>query len=188
MAACLPMSRIILLNGVGSAGKSSIARALQQITTKPFLHVSMDSFLDMLPAAYLDHPDGFTFRTILQEGAPAVAIETGALGAQLMRGMRRAMAGLAAEGNHLIIDDVMLGSDAEEYRIQLAAHEISFVGVMAPLAVLEQRERDRKDRMIGLARWQYDRVHQGLDYDLTVDTGSESPALCAARIKDALGL
>lgn len=182
------MSRIILLNGVGSAGKSSIARALQDITTLPFLHVSMDSFLDMLPAAYLDHPDGFTFETILQQGAPAVEIKTGALGARLMRGMRRAMAGLAAEGNNLIIDDVLLDSDAEEYRTQLAGHDVSCIGVMAPLAVLEQRERDRKDRMIGLARWQYDRVHQGLDYDLTVDTSRESPALCAARIKEALGL
>lgn len=182
------MSRIILLNGVGSAGKSSIARALQQITTQPFLHVSMDSFLDMLPAAYLDHPDGFIFEPLLQDGAPAVAIKTGALGAQLMRGMRRAMAGLAAEGNNLIIDDVLLGSDAAEYRLQLAGHDVSHVGVVAPLAVLEQRERDRKDRMIGLARWQYDRVHQDIDYDLTVDTSRENPAQCAVRIKAAFGL
>ncbi|MFZ5674615.1 MAG: chloramphenicol phosphotransferase CPT family protein [Pseudomonadota bacterium] len=182
------MSRILLLNGVGSAGKSSIARALQEITTRPFLHVPMDSFLDMLPAAYLDHPDGFMFETGQQDGAPAVAIKTGALGAQLMRGMRRAMAGLAAEGNNLIIDDVMLEFDAEAYRIQLAGHDVSFVGVMAPLAVLEQREQDRKDRMIGLARWQFDRVHQGIDYDLTVDTSREDPARCAARIKEKLGL
>jgi chloramphenicol 3-O phosphotransferase len=43
------MSHIIILNGVGSAGKSSIARALQDIAMQPYLHVPMDAFLDMLP-------------------------------------------------------------------------------------------------------------------------------------------
>jgi chloramphenicol 3-O phosphotransferase len=55
------IARIIILNGVGSVGKSSIARALQKITAQPFLHVAMDAFLDMLPASYMDHPDGFLF-------------------------------------------------------------------------------------------------------------------------------
>jgi chloramphenicol 3-O phosphotransferase len=45
-------ARIVLLNGVGSVGKSSIAKALQAITSEPFLHVQMDAFLDMLPEAY----------------------------------------------------------------------------------------------------------------------------------------
>ncbi|MGH6929884.1 MAG: phosphotransferase-like protein, partial [Dongiaceae bacterium] len=34
-------ARIVLLNGAGSVGKSSIARALQTIATEPFLHVQM---------------------------------------------------------------------------------------------------------------------------------------------------
>lgn len=182
------MSRIIVLNGVGSAGKSSIARVLQEIATLPFLHVPMDSFLDMLPAAYWDHPDGFIFESTLQEGLPAVAIKTGPLAMQTLSGMRRAMAAMAAEGCNLIIDDVLLASSAEAYRTAFEGFDVSYVGIFAPLAVLEQRERDRKDRMIGLARWQFDRVHQGLQYDLTIDASRETPAQCAARIKEALRL
>lgn len=182
------MSRIIVLNGVGSVGKSSIARALQDIATQPFLHVSMDSFLDMLPAAYWNHPDGFTFETLHETDGPAVAIKTGIVGERTMRGMRRAMAALASEGNNLIIDDVMTGSSVNDYKSVLAGFAVSYVGVFAPLAILEERERQRDDRMIGLARWQYDRVHQGVTYDLTLDTSRETPAECAARIKDALGL
>jgi chloramphenicol 3-O-phosphotransferase len=34
-------ARIVVLNGVGSAGKSSIAKALQAITRDVFLHVQM---------------------------------------------------------------------------------------------------------------------------------------------------
>lgn len=55
---------VIILNGVGSMGKSSTARALQTITAEPFMHVTMDAFLDMLPANMFGHPDGLIFETI----------------------------------------------------------------------------------------------------------------------------
>jgi len=48
-----PCLHVIILNGVGSVGKSSTARALQAITAEPFLHVAMDAFLDMLPPTML---------------------------------------------------------------------------------------------------------------------------------------
>jgi chloramphenicol 3-O-phosphotransferase len=43
--------RIVVLNGIGSVGKSFVAKALQALVTEPFLHVQMDAFLDMLPEA-----------------------------------------------------------------------------------------------------------------------------------------
>ena len=90
------VASIIILNGVGNVGKSSIARALQGITAEPFLCVAMDAFLDMLPSSYLDHPVGFVFEEQSKAGAAAIAIRTGKVGE---RGMRRAIAALAAEGN-----------------------------------------------------------------------------------------
>jgi chloramphenicol 3-O phosphotransferase len=81
--------------------------------------------------------------------------------------MRHAIAAMAHDGNDLIVDDVMLGRDAaQQYRELLAQHEVHFVGLFAPLDVLEARERQRGDRLIGLARWQYHRVHSGIAYDL----------------------
>jgi chloramphenicol 3-O phosphotransferase len=51
---CLgPRPQVIIPNGIGSAGKSTTAKALQAITSKPFLYVAMDAFLDMLPAKML---------------------------------------------------------------------------------------------------------------------------------------
>jgi len=47
---------------------------------------------------------------------------------------------------------------------------------------------ERGDRMIGLARWQYNLVHKGKRYDLEVDTSSTTPMECAALIKEALRL
>ena len=79
-------------------------------------------------------------------------------------------------------------TSAEEYETLLSGFETFFVGVLAPLEVLEARERQRGDRLIGLARWQYDRVHRGKKYDLEVDSGSLGPLECATLIKQKFQL
>jgi chloramphenicol 3-O phosphotransferase len=177
------VARIVILNGVGSSGKTSIARALLAITADPFLHVQMDAFLDMLPERYLDHPDGLTFTTVHEDGKPSVVIKTGPVAERAFRGMRHAIAAMAAQGNNLVVDEVLLGPKRAEYRLLLSGFEVFLVGVFAPLAVLEARERARGDRLIGLARWQYARVHEGITYDLEVDTSSASAMECAELIK-----
>ena len=182
------MTRIILLNGVGSVGKSSIAKALQTITTETFLHVSMDAFMDMMPAASFEHPDGVTFETIQEDGKPSVVIRTGPVADRVFRGMRHAVAAMAAQGNNMILDEVLLDGEKREYPALLAPFELHLVGVFAPLEVLEARERERGDRMIGLARWQYERVHKDMTYELEIDTSSATPMECAELIKRKFGL
>ncbi|MET1028591.1 MAG: hypothetical protein ABWY00_15595 [Dongiaceae bacterium] len=54
--------------------------------------------------------------------------------------------------------------------------------------MLEERERLRGDRMIGLARWQYERVHLGMAYDLEVDATKASAVDCARLIKEKFRL
>ena len=181
-------ARIVLLNGVGSAGKGSIAKALQTMTTECFLHVEMDAFLQMLPEDTWGHPDGIIFETVQEHGKPSVVIKTGPVAERMLRGMRHAIAAMAAQGNNLIVDEVLLGSERAEYAELLSAFEVFLVGVFAPLDVLESRELQRGDRLIGLARWQYDRVHTGMTYDLEVDTSSATPMECADLIRQKFGL
>jgi chloramphenicol 3-O phosphotransferase len=181
-------ARIVLLNGVGSVGKTSIAKALQTLTRDIFLHIQMDAFLEMLPDGKLNDPDCFTFETQIENGKPSVVIRTGPTGEKLMRGMRRAIAAMAQQGNNLIVDDVMLGNDAADYAEILATFQVFRVGVFAPLDVLEARERQRGDRLIGLARWQYDRVHQGIAYDLEIDASEATSMDCAGLIKERFSL
>jgi chloramphenicol 3-O phosphotransferase len=102
--------------------------------------------------------------------------------------MRHAVAAMAAQGNNLIVDDVMLENEQEEYAALLSGFEAFFVGVFAPLEILEARERQRGDRLIGLARWQCDRVHRGKTYDLEVDSSSLGPQECAQLIKQKFQL
>lgn len=181
--------QVIILNGVGSVGKSSTARAMQAITAGPYLHVAMDAFLEMLPAAMMGHPDGLVFETTQDEGRPSIAIRSGPVLERTMSGMRHAIAAMAAQGNNLIVDEVMLGQgEAQAYRDLLPAGDLHLVGLFAPLDVLERRERERGDREIGLARWQFDRVHRDVVYDLKIDASSGTPAEHARTICEAFGL
>lgn len=177
-------AKIVLLNGVGSAGKSSIAKALQEIVSQPFLHVQMDTFMEMLPKAYHEHLPGFSYDTVYDDGKPLVIIKTGPVGEQALRGMRHAIAAMARQGNSLIVDDVLCDGEMVEYRALLSDFDLHTVGVLAPLEVLEERERRRGDRLIGLARWQFDRVHRDIGYDLEIDTSLATPMECAALIKE----
>jgi chloramphenicol 3-O phosphotransferase len=162
--------RVIVLNGVGSVGKTSTARAIQAVAAKPFLHVSMDAFVDMLPEGMLGHPDGMVFEPGEADGRPCIDVRTGGVMARALRGMRHAVAALAGQGNDLVVDDVMFDpAEAAEYRALLVNVNLRFVGLFAPLDVLEERERVRGDRVIGLALGQFDRVHRGIAYDLEID-------------------
>ncbi|RWQ21644.1 chloramphenicol phosphotransferase [Mesorhizobium sp.] len=176
-------AKIILLNGVGSAGKSSVAKALQTMTTEPFLHVEMDTFIDMLPEALQDDAAGFAYEVIEESGKFQVVIRVGPVGGRTLRGMRHAIAAMAGQGNNLIVDDVLCGGEISEYLRLLSGFDLRLVGVFAPLDVLEAREIQRADRLPGLARWQYDRVHKDIGYDLEIDTSTLTPLECARRIK-----
>ncbi|WP_205128715.1 phosphotransferase-like protein [Burkholderia ubonensis] len=70
----------------------------------------------------------------------------------------------------------------------LSGFNLLVVGVVAPLEVIEERERNRGDREIGLARWQYQRVHADMKYDLVVDTSVCTPREAALHIKQAFSL
>ena len=181
--------KILLLNGVGSVGKSSIAKELQSILVEPYLHVGVDHFIDMMPIKYLNAPEGIHFESTELMGYPIVKITTGTVGDKVMRGMRHAMAALAEQGNNLIIDEVLIDDvSLKEYSELLAAFKVFYIGIFAPLEVVEEREHKRGDRLIGLARWQYDLVHRDKSYDLEIDTASMSPLECAEFIKTQLCL
>jgi chloramphenicol 3-O phosphotransferase len=181
--------QVILLNGVGSVGKSSTAKALQVLSAEPLLHVAMDDFIAMLPERYFGDPDGLVFEPVDTPEGRVMRTQVGPVLRRVLDGMRQAAAALADAGNHLVIDDVMLDPcEAEDWRRVLRRHTLHFVGLHAPLAELEARERARGDREPGLARGQFGRVHRGQSYGLEIDTSDSTPQESAARICRAFGL
>ena len=188
--------KIILLNGASSSGKTSIARALQEMLEPIWLYSSLDHFLEMLSsrAFGVDTPDSdpsaewFRWLSYEDERGTAYRIQPGALAQQHITGvMHPAIRALAAGGRNVIIDDVLLVRTwLESYLQVLDGFEVWFAKVDCPLAVLEARERARGDRTIGQARGQQRTIHQGLIYDLEVDSSLLTPAESAAKIRELM--
>jgi chloramphenicol 3-O phosphotransferase len=97
------------------------------------------------------------------------------------------VASCARAGNDMLVDDVFVDPAwLEGWRSELAGLEWLLVGVLAPVDVLEEREAARGNRIVGEARFQLGVIHSGIEYDVTVDTGRQSPEECARAILSAL--
>lgn len=172
---------VLILNGTSSAGKSTLVRAIQATLEEPFLEAGLDKFLWMLPSPYLNDP-ALWARVMTPTRA-------GPIGMQLVSGMHHSIAALARAGNHVVADHVLVDErwlrECAELLAELPAH---FIGVRCALEVVEERERARKDRTLGQARAQIERIHSHAGYDFEVDTGRHSADACAAQIQDYLAL
>jgi chloramphenicol 3-O phosphotransferase len=164
------LSIVIFLNGASSAGKTSIATVLQHLLDQPSLHVTFDSFIEMLPAYELFAPARFHDAF-----------------ARTVSGFHRSLPALATTGLPLIVDHVLQEPEwLQECVVALSQVSVWFVGVRCPLAELERREQARADRMPGMARHHFPRVHQHELYDVEVDTSQLTPEACARRVHEAL--
>ncbi|MBC8009425.1 MAG: zeta toxin family protein [Burkholderiales bacterium] len=161
---------VLVLNGASSAGKTSIARALQRLAPTPVLHASLDTFTDMFHWPAILDPER-------RRECHRAAVTS----------FHVALPQLAAGGFSVVVDHVFeQPAWFEACRDALRDHSPVWVGVHCPLTVLETREAARGDRRIGLARWQSGRVHLAPTYALSLDTSVLTPDECARRLLDHL--
>ncbi len=176
---------IIILNGTSSSGKSSILRALQEIMDEPYLDAGIDKFLWMLPRRYINEPA--YWQRVYQYEWPQpdqLMIRAAPLGHQLMDGMHQAIAALAQAGNYVVADHVLAEPEWVRQCAALFANLPAWlVHITCPLAVLEERERARRDRTLGQARAQFHLVHAHAICDLELDTAQHDVNACAKIIK-----
>lgn len=172
--------RVVLLHGTSSSGKTTLARAVQTLSDDPWIRLGIDVFWNAIDERWMEHgpraAEGF-------EWAENARIVPGPVGQRLAAGMRAAVAASARAGNDLLVDDVFIDSEwLDAWRHELSDLEWFLVGVVAPLEVLEERERVRGNRIAGEARAQLDVIHDGIEYDLVVDSARQSPQECAEAI------
>jgi chloramphenicol 3-O phosphotransferase len=168
---------VIVLNGGSSSGKSGIVRCLQEVLPDPWLAFGVDSFVEALPARMRGSDGGITFTA---DGGVSVGAEFSALDAAWTEGI----AAMARARARIIVDDVFLGGPHSRERRQkaLAGLDVLWVGVRCDSAVAEGREIARGDRVRGMAASQAHVVHEGVRYDLEVDTTHTESLACAHTI------
>lgn len=173
---------MIILNGGSSSGKSGLVRCLQDVLPDPWLAFGCDGFVDALPARMRESDAGIA---ITADGEVSI----GADFLTLEAAWREGVVAMARAGARIIIDDVFLGGSAsqERWRKALDGLPALWVGVRCESAVAAGREIARGDRARGMAAAQADAVHEGVVYDLEVDTTHTESLACAHTIAAHLG-
>lgn len=162
-------SKIIILNGTSSSGKSTIAKAIQEMSSEKFYHVQIDTFISMMSEKFLVNDESIAIKTINE----------------IATCMHEFVALLAKKGCNVIIDTVF------ENQFKHWLYECVelfdgvttiFVKVNCSLEELTKREIKRKDRQIGLAKYQYDNMDFNSIYDIEVDTSKFTKEECSEKI------
>ena len=162
---------VVVLNGTSSAGKTSLARALQDRWDGPLLDAGLDRHLTMLPRRYLSSSWPEVFRYELAVDGTIARVVAGPVAHDLVRGLHRTAAALAAAGFDVVVDHVLLEPAwSRDLAEVLRATRAVLVGVRCEPPVLIERERDRGERTLGQATAQLPYVHRHGDYDVEVDT------------------
>lgn len=166
-----------MLNGGSSSGKTTIAACLQDILPSPWLRLGVDTLIDTLPQRLLTSETGIE---IGSDGSVRPGQEFRRLELAWMQGI----AAMVHAGAHIIIEDVFVsGVDTRNrWQAALAGISVLWVGVHCDPIVATERERERGNRVTGMAQVQAQMVHAGMAYDLEVDTSATSAMECAQRI------
>ena len=160
--------QLIILNGASSSGKTSLCKKLQEILDEPYIHLEEDRFV------FNTYHDRFLDGEI----GPLIFRKT-------MLGYYRSLKAFLSAGHNVLADTGFYTSGlVNEFVSELSAERVWLVGVMCDLNELEDRERKRGDRQIGLAKEQHTSIHAGVIYDMEVDTSNASLDECASAIKD----
>jgi chloramphenicol 3-O phosphotransferase len=167
---------VVILNGVPRAGKSSIARAMQEGLDGAWINLGVDVARQTTPPR-LQPGIGLRPGEPEHPAAPSVPV--------LYAALYESVAAHSRLGLNVVVDvahyDEAILSDA---RRRLDGLPVLFVGVRCPIEVIAERRTATGMPAHQAGRWQ-DVVHQWA-YDLEVDTSRLTPEQCAAAIAERL--
>lgn len=170
-------TQVVVLNGVSSSGKTTLGRCLQAMLPTPWLLLGIDDLIRAMPNAGLE--DG----SLLHIGETG-QVEVGPGWRDLEASWYIGIEAIAASGTGVIVDEVFLAGGPGQKRLRAAFGGLGvlWVGVKCDVEVARAREALRQDRVPGMAETQAAVVHEGVVYDMTVDTSRASPESCASQI------
>lgn len=164
--------RIIFLNGVTSAGKTSIVEALQERDDVFFYVVANDLFQEMVGDKYLQQDYWKYLSEVI-----IMMYHTAKLYSDM--------------GKNVLIDGILVEREEIKPHYQqlleiLKDNPLDIVWVYCPLEICRQRNIDRGDRYETQSEEQHALMAENIKYSVTVDTSVGSPAECAEIIVKAL--
>lgn len=175
---------LIFLDGAPSSGKTTVALTLQEILKEPYLYISFQALLNMLPHKGLSS-EGITYaHSNDPSGYPILKFNFGPTVEKLMNGYREILLGLISTENAVIAEGILSRpQDLDLFTKTFQFCRAYLISLYAPLDILEKRESSRGEPL-GLARGRYEEVYfSNKLYDLKIDTSLVSSQEAALEIK-----
>lgn len=160
------IGRVALFNGPPSSGKTSLVNSLQHQISAPWFHLSLDDFRPGYSESFWDEDEGDLFSRLL----------TGYVGA---------LREMALAGNDVLAEAVITPARRLLYESTFGSLPLLLIGVKCRLDIAVQREVSRADRRHGpieLPAAYFAAVHEGLSYDLEIETSDENPRDLATKL------
>ncbi len=186
-------SKIIFLNGCSSAGKTTLAKEIMELSNEPWLNFPLSIFWNALSPKYKGFgeksDEGFQFiHGQDPQGLPINEVKANLYGEKILNSMPKVFKQLAEDGFNLIIEEVVLEEKyLRNYKNALKDYQIYFVNVACELSILEKREISRGDRILGTNRSQFSKMSSlEWKYDLSIDTSQTPPFANAQKILEFL--
>lgn len=161
--------KIIVLNGVSSSGKTTLAKEIQDAFDEPYMRLSIDDFINMMPSKMIKTDLGNTVYK-----CQTIMLQTITM--------------LSDAGINVVVDNIMLTyfQTLKQYISELYDYPVLFVKVDCPPHELRRREADRGDRAIGQGDSQIDDLEPKTMYDITVNTFINTISECVKLIEKKL--
>ncbi len=172
---------IIFLNGVASAGKTTLAKTIQSRLTEPYYWLNVDVFITFLAENHMEHNPKIYF----QEGKDPISLypHIVKLFSDLGVNVIADAALTKGHGRNLYLSLETL----EKCIDMLYDYPLLYVHVTCPLEEMQRREKERGHEKI----WQREDINEEINpydiYDITVDTFHNTKEECADIIIDLLG-
>lgn len=182
---------IVVLNGAPRSGKSSIVKAIQASASEPWVNLGVDVWMAATPPQFLPGIG-------LRPGGERPDLESFVVAS--FAGLYDAIAAQSRLGINVVTDVGHHDAYSRPLHIlpmcaaRLTGLPVLFVGVRCPLEIVLAR-RNAAEGYVGgsvedgapdaVQRWQIE-VHRHGNYDLEVDSSTQSPGECATVILERL--
>jgi chloramphenicol 3-O-phosphotransferase len=183
--------KLIVVTGPAAAGKSTIAKALQEDLTRDgdlWLVMELDIFGRALPRDWISlgkhegrHAErGFVYKRAIDN---SVGLVLGSDGRLVLGAFHRTMATIVNAGLNVICETIVYdGDDWDDWCEAVSGIPTCWVKLSAPIGVLEQREQEHRLRTFhGHARGMSAREPVGT-FDIEADTATEQITSIVKRI------
>ncbi|PCI74131.1 hypothetical protein COB28_02105 [Candidatus Dependentiae bacterium] len=174
---------VIFINGPSSAGKTSLTHAIQELSEIPFLQIGIDKIIGLMPKKHNDfiksyHPnnspskEGFWFES---EDSINQKLISGPYAQKVSTLLLNIAETIIEQEHNLIVDEIVLTDSIwKQWQNILAPYQTIFIGITCHDNILTQREQIRKNRMLGSAITQSKLIHIKKQYNLLLDSTSQS--------------